>query len=77
MRPALAAYRKRLSQAWPRLVVALVSLYGIYYAANIILTTSGRIQAIGLFTTRELFVLVKNTFLQTTEKPGFTGYVLK
>ncbi|KAG0006975.1 hypothetical protein BGZ65_000796 [Modicella reniformis] len=39
----------RLSQEWPRLVVALVSLYGIYYAANTIYATSEQIQAVGLF----------------------------
>ncbi|KAG0242107.1 hypothetical protein BGX31_000631 [Mortierella sp. GBA43] len=51
MKSTLLTYTKRLGQEWPRLVVALVSLYGIYYAANVIYSTSSRIQALGLFDT--------------------------
>lgn len=53
MKSALATYRKRLGREWPRLVVALVSLYGIYYAANVIHATSDQILALGIFTGRE------------------------
>ena len=39
-------YLKRLGHNWPRLVVALVSLYGAYYALNIIQSTSQEIKAL-------------------------------
>ncbi|KAF9436395.1 hypothetical protein BGZ76_004090 [Entomortierella beljakovae] len=45
---AVATYHQRLIQEWPRLVVALVSLYGIYYAANIIKTASSEIQSLNI-----------------------------
>ncbi|KAF9360844.1 hypothetical protein BGX26_007429 [Mortierella sp. AD094] len=49
IKSAVATYHRRLIQEWPRLVVALVSLYGIYYATNVIQTTSEQIQALGSF----------------------------
>ncbi|KAF9207847.1 hypothetical protein BGZ49_010435 [Haplosporangium sp. Z 27] len=53
MRSVAATYRQRLMQEWPRVVVALVSLYGIYYAANVIQSTSQQIQALGTFTNHQ------------------------
>ncbi|CAO3574029.1 unnamed protein product [Mortierella alpina] len=49
MRSTIRKYRQRLVEEWPRLVVALVSLYGIYYAANNILSTSQQIKSFGSF----------------------------
>ncbi|GJJ77446.1 hypothetical protein EMPS_09805 [Entomortierella parvispora] len=41
-------YWRRLAYNWPRLVVALVSLYGAYYALNIIQSTSQEIKSLSL-----------------------------
>lgn len=43
-------YQQRVKQEWPRLIVAFVSLYGIYYAANTIRTTTDLFKALGAFT---------------------------
>ncbi|KAF9110809.1 hypothetical protein BGX27_005859 [Mortierella sp. AM989] len=53
IRSAVATHHRRLIQEWPRLVVALVSLYGIYYAANVIQSTSEQIQALSSLTDRQ------------------------
>ncbi|KAF9961471.1 hypothetical protein BGZ72_003536 [Mortierella alpina] len=49
MGSTIQKYRQRLAEEWPRLVVALVSVYGIYYAANSILSTSQQIKIFGSF----------------------------
>ncbi|KAG0380122.1 hypothetical protein BGX24_010049 [Mortierella sp. AD032] len=47
MATTIQRYRQRVKQEWPRLIVALVSLYGIYYAANTIRTTTDQFKALG------------------------------
>ncbi|KAG0213864.1 hypothetical protein BGX33_002622 [Mortierella sp. NVP41] len=47
MSTTIRRYRQRVKQEWPRLVVALVSLYGIYYAANTIRTTADQFKTLG------------------------------
>ncbi|KAG0215919.1 hypothetical protein BGX28_007145 [Mortierella sp. GBA30] len=47
MTSTVSRYRQRLVQEWPRLVVALVSIYGIYYAINTIQSTTHHIKSFG------------------------------
>ncbi|KAG0315506.1 hypothetical protein BGZ99_007425 [Dissophora globulifera] len=49
IQPFMHALRIRVQRDWPRLVVALVSLYGIYFAATVIYSTRQHIYALDTF----------------------------
>ncbi|KAI7816936.1 hypothetical protein BC939DRAFT_481605 [Gamsiella multidivaricata] len=66
MTSTFTLYRSRLRE-WPRLVVALVSLYGIYFATTIILSTSKHIQALDSFADYQHAILPPITLLQDTK----------
>ncbi|KAK3839358.1 MAG: hypothetical protein JOS17DRAFT_182322 [Linnemannia elongata] len=52
MATTIQRYRQRVKQEWPRLIVAFVSLYGIYYAAYTILSTTDQFKALGALSTQ-------------------------
>ncbi|KAF9297540.1 hypothetical protein BGZ88_009686 [Linnemannia elongata] len=51
MATTIQRYRQRVKQEWPRLIVAFVSLYGIYYAAYTILTATDQFKALDALNT--------------------------
>lgn len=54
MATTIQRYRQRVKQEWPRLIVAFVSLYGIYYAAYTILTATDQFKALDALNTRNV-----------------------